>query len=269
MKKNRPALAADLLFCFSSLSGCESGTMNQDTIHRLIQAVSDRNIHEINQMSLGESPGRFWSQVFTAAPDARFDFGTPAISTSSCFLPAEVSLPGEKLSLKLFLQLLFSQNRLSACLFLGEVDFPGSVPQEVSHPASITGIGGIFIKSDEPENLCAWYDQHLGTSFSGQTYALFRWRERSIPFSEATTTFAFFPHSSEYFHPSGKKFMINFRVKHLDRLLEKLEAAGIHQIAPAETFDYGKFAWISDPEGNKIELWEAIDAPLEAYEDGQ
>lgn len=109
----------------------------------------------------------------------------------------------------------------------------------------VTGIGGVFIKAKDPKELCAWYDKHLGTAFNGNTYTLY-----------GPTTFSFFPEGTKYFDPSTKPAMLNLRVANLDETLAELRAGGVQVLDKVEEYDYGKFGWIIDAEGNKIELWE-------------
>lgn len=120
----------------------------------------------------------------------------------------------------------------------------------------VTGIGGIFLKAKNLKELCAWYDKNLGTAFNGNTYSQFEWKESGPEGKEGSTVLSFFPETSKYFEPSGKPAMLNFRVQNLDELLTTLRADGVHVLEKTEEHDYGKFAWIIDVEGNKIELWE-------------
>lgn len=122
----------------------------------------------------------------------------------------------------------------------------------------VTGIGGVFFKAKDVKALAAWYEQHLGIEFGGTSYTTFKWNNAD-PAVPGQTVFSFFKEDSEYFNPSEKPFMINFRVKDLDELLTELQKEGVQIVGEKEEHDYGKFAWIVDPEGNKIELWQPID----------
>jgi predicted enzyme related to lactoylglutathione lyase len=128
-----------------------------------------------------------------------------------------------------------------------------------SSPGRILGIGGIFFKSAQQATLSDWYREKMGIDH-GQYGAMFKWRsveERADePAQERFTLWSVFPSSSEYFAPSQASFMINYIVDDLDALLEKLRGAGVEIDAKREDFDYGRFAWVYDPDGNKIELWE-------------
>jgi len=113
----------------------------------------------------------------------------------------------------------------------------------------VTGIGGVFIKADDPDGLYAWYEKHLGMKREPEGTVVFR-------DSKGITVWSLFPKTSKYFDPSQAQFMMNYRVENLDALLEALRAEGVEIDPHREDFDYGRFAWIMDPEGNRIELWE-------------
>jgi predicted enzyme related to lactoylglutathione lyase len=126
----------------------------------------------------------------------------------------------------------------------------------------VTGIGGVFIKAKDPKKLTEWYQKHLGINFDGNTYISFKWENLNQPDVPGNTVFSFFKQDSAYFEPSESSFMINFRVKNLDELLGLLKAEGIAIIGESMAEEYGKFGWIMDPEGNKIELWEPYSEKL-------
>ena len=120
----------------------------------------------------------------------------------------------------------------------------------------VTGLGGVFFQADDPEKLYQWYEKHLGIQREphGQG-AMMHWRENENPERRGATVWALFEKRTPYFEPSRAPFMLNYRVDDLDALLEALRAEGV-TIDKHEDSDYGRFAWIMDPEGNKIELWE-------------
>ena len=118
----------------------------------------------------------------------------------------------------------------------------------------VTGIGGVFLKSRDPEKTAAWYEQHLGIP-APEGHADFTWREKDSPEKIGRTVWSLFPNDTDYFGPSGSSCMINYRVENLERMLDQLRSANI-VIHKVEDYDYGRFAWLSDPEGNRIELWE-------------
>jgi predicted enzyme related to lactoylglutathione lyase len=125
----------------------------------------------------------------------------------------------------------------------------------------VTGIGGIFYKVKDQEAHKAWYKEHLGIE-SDQYGGKFAWRNDEDPNQRGLTAWSPFPSDTGYFKPSAQDFMINYRVDDLEALMKELKKAGVEIVGEMESFDYGKFAWIMDPDGYKVELWEAIDKPL-------
>lgn len=119
----------------------------------------------------------------------------------------------------------------------------------------VTGIGGIFFKADDPEKMYQWYETHLGIKRENG-YVSFPWRGEKDPDEKGATVWSIFNRDTKYLDPSRATFMINYRVDDLDGLLEALRAAGVEIDPKREDQDYGRFAWITDPEGNRIELWE-------------
>ena len=113
----------------------------------------------------------------------------------------------------------------------------------------VTGIGGIFFKAKDPTRLKAWYREHLGVPMDEHGETAF-----SAP---GNFVFAPFPADTTYFEPSTAPFMFNFRVKDLEAMLAQLRAAGATVDAKVQQESYGKFGWVLDPEGNRVELWEA------------
>jgi predicted enzyme related to lactoylglutathione lyase len=122
--------------------------------------------------------------------------------------------------------------------------------------ARVTGIGGIFLKAEKPDLLSAWYANHLGLTLTGWGGADFEWREKDSPEKPGNTGWALFPESTEYFGPGEQQAMVNYRVDDLDGLLQQLEAAGVEIDLRQQSDENGRFAWIVDPEGNRVELWE-------------
>lgn len=119
----------------------------------------------------------------------------------------------------------------------------------------VTGIGGVFFKSKNPQTMNDWYAKNLGlpTSDYGTT---FEWRDADEPSKKGSTSWCAFPEDTSYFKPSHKSFMINYRVDDLEALLEELKKADVTIVDEVAEYDYGKFVHILDPEGNIIELWE-------------
>jgi predicted enzyme related to lactoylglutathione lyase len=118
----------------------------------------------------------------------------------------------------------------------------------------VTGIGGVFFKAKNAERLAAWYQEHLGIAVN-DGHADFIWRDHEKPGEVGRTVWSVFPADTDYFGPTRPAFMINYRVSNLERMLEQLRRDGV-TVEKVEDYDYGRFAWITDPEGNRIELWE-------------
>ena len=127
----------------------------------------------------------------------------------------------------------------------------------------VTGMGGLFFRSRQPEALCEWYEKHLGIQSRPGEGATFQWRDLDNPEKTGDTVWAIFPDATTYFGPSRPAFMMNFRVEKLDRLLDLLRAEGVQVDPKVEEYEYGRFAWITDPEGNRVELWEPPDVTKE------
>jgi len=121
----------------------------------------------------------------------------------------------------------------------------------------VTGIGGIFFKSRNPKELSAWYKTHLGIDVQAWGGAAFRWNGPDNPDGSGTTAWCPFAEDTSYFAPSQAPFMINYRVDDLHALLDVLRAEGVQVEDKIDESEYGKFGWVIDPEGNKIELWQA------------
>ena len=126
----------------------------------------------------------------------------------------------------------------------------------------VTGIGGIFFKSGNPDHLYSWYEKHLGITRDAHGQgASFEWLELrgadgTEPGAQGVTAWSIFPATTKYFGDSKAGFMVNYRVDNLDALLDELKQAGVKIDPHREDADYGRFAWITDPDGNRIELWE-------------
>lgn len=121
----------------------------------------------------------------------------------------------------------------------------------------VTGLGGFFFKTEDPKAVKDWYKNHLGlnTDVYGCT---FWWKAEEG--NKCSTQWSPFKEDTNYFAPSKKEFMMNFRVENLVALLEVLKKEGVAIIGKIEEYEYCKFGWILDSEDNKIELWEPIDS---------
>ncbi|AUC82692.1 VOC family protein [Lacinutrix sp. Bg11-31] len=120
----------------------------------------------------------------------------------------------------------------------------------------VTGIGGLFFKSKDPKAAKDWYSKHLG--FNTDDYGCTFWTKDKEG-KDCSTQWSPFKDDTTYFEPSKKEFMFNYRVENLHELLAALKEEGVTIVGKVEEYDYGKFGWILDNDGNKIELWEPID----------
>jgi predicted enzyme related to lactoylglutathione lyase len=120
----------------------------------------------------------------------------------------------------------------------------------------VTGLGGLFFKAKDPKAMYQWYEQHLGIKGEPGTGAMFQWRDADEPDKTGMTVWSIFPQDTKYFGTGPQTFMMNFVVENLDELVKALREEGVAGDAKVEDSEYGKFAWITDPEGNRIELWE-------------
>ena len=121
----------------------------------------------------------------------------------------------------------------------------------------VTEIGGLFFKTKDPKASKDWYKKHLG--FNTDDYGCtFWWKDKEG--KDSTTQWSPFTQDTKYFNPSKKDFMFNYRVENLHELLAVLKEEGVTSVGEVEEFEYGKFGWILDNDGNKIELWEPIDS---------
>jgi catechol 2,3-dioxygenase-like lactoylglutathione lyase family enzyme len=130
--------------------------------------------------------------------------------------------------------------------------------------AKVTGLGGVFFRCADPAATRRWYRDRLGIAAEDYGFA-FVWRELERPDERGYTVWNAFPEATEYFAPSGKQFMVNYRVDDLEQLVAELRAAGVEIVGGIDEEENGKFAWILDPDGQKIELWEPVPADRDPY----
>ena len=126
----------------------------------------------------------------------------------------------------------------------------------------VIGIGGIFFKSKDPQKMKDWYSKNLGLQ-TDEYGTSFEWRQESDSSAKGFTQWSPFPEETEYFNPSTKDFMINYRVENLEALVEQLKTDNVTILDDIESFEYGNFVHVLDIEGNKIELWEPNDIELD------
>ena len=117
--------------------------------------------------------------------------------------------------------------------------------------ASVTGFGGAFLRANDPEALYGWYERHLGLVRSEGCFTFPVTKQR------AQVVFAFFGQEDAYF-PTAQKVMINLQVDDLDGVLDRLIDAGVTVDPKRDSYDFGRFGWFTDPEGNRVELWQPV-----------
>ena len=124
--------------------------------------------------------------------------------------------------------------------------------------AKITGIGGVFFKSKgDPKELAAWYQKHLGMALTDYGFAILKWEDDHAE-DKGLTVWHLAKPDTDWFAPSSSSFMINYRVDNMAEMIAQLKSGGIEIHKGPESHENGKFAWILDPEGNKVELWEPM-----------
>ncbi|CAN5175944.1 VOC family protein [soil metagenome] len=122
----------------------------------------------------------------------------------------------------------------------------------------VTGLGGIFFKCNDPQSMNEWYAKNLGLT-TGDYGTTFEWRQADDPSRKGSTAWCAFPNETDYFNPSAKPFMINYRVENIAALVDELKREKVTVVDEIAEYDYGKFVHVLDPEGNIIELWEPND----------
>ncbi|MBV8500505.1 MAG: VOC family protein [Paucibacter sp.] len=122
----------------------------------------------------------------------------------------------------------------------------------------VTGIGGIFFHAKDPAALQAWYKRHLGIDVQPWGGAAFEWADESGQPFKGTTAWSIGAAGSDHFAPSKASFMVNYRVDNLVALLQALREEGCNVLEKMDDSEFGKFGWVIDPEGNKVELWEPL-----------
>ncbi|RYD79761.1 MAG: VOC family protein [Sphingobacteriales bacterium] len=141
-----------------------------------------------------------------------------------------------------------------------EINQNGNTVSVDSNVPKVTGIGGIFFFSENPKEIREWYANNLGIEINAWGSSSFETRNISKPEKIDSLQWSPFKKGDEYFSPSEKDFMINYRVQNIEGLVNKLKENGVTILDEIATYDYGKFVHIMDSEGNKIELWEDTSA---------
>ena len=156
---------------------------------------------------------------------------------------------------------------LMSTLVIGCTQSPKSEPQTSTinkqqtmkdKTPKVTGIGGVFFKTKNPQQTREWYSKNLGLAIN-EYGSSFEFRNANRPDEINYLQWSPFAESTEYFQPSEKEFMINYRVQNIEALVEQLLENGVTIVDSIETYDYGKFVHIMDADGNKLELWEPVD----------
>jgi predicted enzyme related to lactoylglutathione lyase/ketosteroid isomerase-like protein len=259
--------------------------MGQDILHRFIVAINDHNLEELgalmtddhafidahnNRVEGREKMLAGWKSYFEWFPDykieaekvfcdgnefAVFGFAEGTYHNLNEDKKAHWRLPASW-------KVVVDGGQVALWQVYADAMIPFEIINRYAAPTGdadkVTGIGGVFFKSADPKGLCKWYDEHLGTGFSGNEYMAFTWRQHENKEHVGSTVFSAFKTTTDYFAPSAKEFMFNFRVNNLDAILERLKKEGVNVFEKVDSYDFGKFGWIMDLEGNKIELWEPM-----------
>jgi predicted enzyme related to lactoylglutathione lyase len=136
-------------------------------------------------------------------------------------------------------------------IFLGVVGAAAAATAEGADKEKVTGIGGFFFRAKDPRALARWYSENLGVGIVPSNSGGSPWRQEAGP-----CAFQPFPETTSYFRDNSKHWMVNFRVQNMDKMAAQLRAAGITVEVDPKVYPNGRFARLSDPEGNPVELWE-------------
>lgn len=120
----------------------------------------------------------------------------------------------------------------------------------------VAGIGGVFFRAKDPARLGAWYRDHLGLPIEGWGGCQFQWRDFKNPRKTGSTVWSAFKNDTKYFGSGEQAHMINYRVADLKKMLVQLKKAGVWVDPKVDESEFGRFGWIKDCEGNRIELWQ-------------
>ncbi len=278
---NRIFLLCSLLFVFS----CNTEmTLKKEVFETFVKAINAHDTSSIKALIGNEqvliSSSTEWDEYFTFFPDYNLEIESSGETNGqiAAFGFASGTLKGEGKTEESFripvaIKADIHDGKVTGLQIYGETSkmeaLIATAKGRNRNDLAVKAFGGVFFKAKDPKAMCAWYDQHLGTRFGKATYSYFKWSERDQPGLIGSTSYGIFDEKSEYYAPSSSSFMLNFRVNNLDALMEKLKADGVQIVGEIDRVEYGNFGWIMDPEGNKIELWEPVDAVLDAYEKEQ
>jgi predicted enzyme related to lactoylglutathione lyase len=218
-----------------------------------------------------------WKALFAQLPDYQINFteihesGVTVMAFGTAMASAGNKTIDNSFSIPMAIKCTLENEQIVLCQIFADTLKPSQVldrtaPIDQADKLKVAGFGGVFFKTKDTKATAAWYDKHLGTRFGANSWSTFKWRERQKPGVIGRTEFSLFAEKTDYFDPSPNPFMFNFRVVDLDALIAQLKADGVVIIGDTQLFEYGKFAWVLDLDGNKIELWQPVDDVLEAYD---
>lgn len=259
-------------------------TMNKETITAFVAAINEHSIEKIYSLvtpdhSFTDAGGREvrgadkmklgWEGYFASFPDYKIEVSTLMSEGDTLLMTgfAGGSFHGNKDAawrLPAAWKAVVKKGKVALWQVYADSKIPGDIvaaaqqPEAVTGGKKVTGIGGVFFKCKDPDALKAWYKEKLGlnTNKYGTT---FEWRQADDAHKKGFTQWSAFKETTKYFEPSTKDFMLNYRVEHMEALVAQLKKDGVTVTDNIESYDYGKFVHIMDPEGNKIELWEPVD----------
>jgi glyoxylase I family protein len=142
-------------------------------------------------------------------------------------------------------------NETTRRVFVGAVGAAAVARSEAADMEKVTGIGGLFFRASDPKALAKWYSDHLGIDLVPMNATDQPWRQEA-----GTCAFQPFPEKTKYFGDETKRWMVNFRIRNMDKMAAQLRVAGITVDVDEKVYPNGRFAHLHDPEGNPIELWE-------------
>lgn len=272
-----------MLACCFTTTAQNKKNMSKETVRHFAEAINAHNADAIAALTTAdhvfvdasgtevtgtEKLTAMWKNYFTSFPDYHIDLSEILVdgNTIAAFGTASGSYQGQKekhWQSPASWKAVVKDGKISRWQMY--TDPKAETMSSSSGPSApgVTGLGGVFFKSKDPKVLNEWYRTHLHIDI-GQYGANFEWRLGNDPSKYGATAWNLFKESTTYFAPSTKEFMINYRVDHLEQLVEQLRKDGITIVDNLESHDYGKFIHIMDPEGNKIELWEPT---VENYDD--
>ena len=147
---------------------------------------------------------------------------------------------------------------------LGFVSLAPDDPPKAAEAPRVTGLGGVFFKTRDPKATLDWYHTHLGLDAAGGSFA-FQWREKARPDEVGYTIWCAFPETTKYFGPGDQTCMLNFRVADLAGLVAALKKEGVQVEGDIKDAPNGRFAWVVDGDGRRVELWEPVPSAKDPY----